>query len=654
MQAGTGTNNLTYADFLRIREEMNSLVATTQELSAELEISKETSQRIERVANIINNEIFRIIVVGGFSRGKSSLINALLGEKLLPAKLTPTTALLTFIRYGEVPEAILFYKDERITPKTVPLDQLRDYLIIQRGALTQDDFGNRINTEFDRMEVRYPLPLCQDGIEIIDTPGLEEDETRQKITLSYLDHADAAIVLLSCQQLLTIEEERFIKEELQGRGFNHLFYAINFCDNLESPEDEEDIAARASQKLGEGAKIYLLSAREALEGKSQHDQELLAKSGFQVFEEDLKNFLVNGKGRLKIAAIINMSSLIFKELSELVDVKLNLLNNYQESDFAKLEADFSAKKEQIDEKRTRILRLIGDKGAFISERVSASFARKCREIARNLTTVAQEQQVEGSIWKRKTYKDNTAAVLDQYVRDQFEKWSAQEVVAFVSKEIERLKTTISEDLRAVLKEIDDLKIMLNPEFVPTVDNREDVFERVLAAAGSFFLLGDLGGVVVGGALGMKGLALQIGSVIAAQSLLYIVGLLNPFTAILASAGAAYMLVTMKQDEVKLKMRQEVAEKFKPLLAELPDQFDHEIRKEVFRVIDNFAKAINNGINAMLTDLEEQVITAKKEIALEKEAAISRYKRIRLLVREKEAYLAEVAAVWGEGNVDGGV
>ena len=177
---------------------------------------------------------------------------------------------------------------------------------------------------------------------------------------------------------------------------------------------------------------------------------------------------------------------------------------------------------------------------------------------------------------------------------------------------------------------------------------------MLAAAGSFFLLGDLGGVVVGGALGMKGLALQIGSVIAAQSLLYIVGLLNPFTAILASAGAAYMLVTMKQDEVKLKMRQEVAEKFKPLLAELPDQFDHEIRKEVFRVIDNFAKAINNGINAMLTDLEEQVITAKKEIALEKEAAISRYKRIRLLVREKEAYLAEVAAVWGEGNVDGGV
>ena len=379
----------------------------------------------------------------------------------------------------------------------------------------------------------------------------------------------------------------------------------------------------------------------------------MAKSGFQVFEEDLKNFLVNGKGRLKIAAIINMSSLIFKELSELVDVKLNLLNNYQESDFAKLEADFSAKKEQIDEKRTRILRLIGDKGAFISERVSASFARKCREIARNLTTVAQEQQVEGSIWKRKTYKDNTAAVLDQYVRDQFKKWSAQEVVAFVSKEIERLKTTISEDLRAVLKEIDDLKIMLNPEFVPTVDNREDVFERVLAAAGSF-LLGDLGGVVVGGALGMKGLALQIGSVIAAQGLLYIVGLLNPFTAILASAGAAYMLVTMKQDEVKLKMRQEVAEKFKPLLAELPDQFDHEIRKEVFRVIDNFAKAINNGINAMLTDLEEQVITAKKEIALEKEAAISRYKRIRLLVREKEAYLAEVAAVWGEGNVDGGV
>ena len=134
MQAGNGKNNLTYADFFA-DPGRNELVGCDNSgvIGGVGGSVRETSQRIERVANIINNEIFRIIVVGGFSRGKSSLINALLGEKLLPAKLTPTTALLTFIRYGEVPEAILFYKDERITPKTVPLDQLRDYLIIQRG-----------------------------------------------------------------------------------------------------------------------------------------------------------------------------------------------------------------------------------------------------------------------------------------------------------------------------------------------------------------------------------------------------------------------------------------------------------------------------------------------------------------------------------------
>ena len=83
-----------------------------------------------------------------------------------------------------------------------------------------------------------------------------------------------------------------------------------------------------------------------------------------------------------------------------------------------------------------------------------------------------------------------------------------------------------------------LKVLIAPEFSTEIEASESSLERILAAGGSL-LLGDLGGVITGGAFGIKGAILQLGGVAAANTALWALGLLNPATAIIASATMTY-------------------------------------------------------------------------------------------------------------------
>ena len=196
--------------------------------------------------HLVTESMFRVIVVGGFSRGKSTLINALLGDKVLPAKMTPTTAVITVIKYGEQPRALVYFKD-RDEPEEVSPENLREYLLIRRKDHKHGSYSSRIETPVERVELYYPLDLCKNGVEIVDSPGLEEDETRQKLTVRFLNECDAAIMVLSCLQLLTLQELKFVREELIGRGYDHIFYAVNYADHL-TEDDELDIWERVRKK----------------------------------------------------------------------------------------------------------------------------------------------------------------------------------------------------------------------------------------------------------------------------------------------------------------------------------------------------------------------------------------------------------------------
>ena len=156
----------------------------------------------------LKNGVFRLLVLGDLKRGKSTLLNALLGEKLLPSDVNPCTAVLTILRYGTQKQVTIFFKNDR-PPQTLDFKTFaREYTIDPDEAKTLESRSQLAFPEVEYAVLEYPLPLLEKGIEIIDTPGLNDTEARNQLTLGYLNKCLAVLFVLDATQPLTLDERR--------------------------------------------------------------------------------------------------------------------------------------------------------------------------------------------------------------------------------------------------------------------------------------------------------------------------------------------------------------------------------------------------------------------------------------------------------------
>jgi predicted GTPase len=161
--------------------------------SAEL---KTSHAKFEELLDALNADQVRLVVIGEFSRGKSSLVNALLGIELLPTAMEATTAINTFIRAlpaGKHDRFIRIHYQDNKPCEDMPW---RDDSELVRWGTELDEHHAHVRRSLDYIEVFMDHDLLKKGLVLIDTPGLEsvmkhhEGITRKAI-------AEAALVHLS-------------------------------------------------------------------------------------------------------------------------------------------------------------------------------------------------------------------------------------------------------------------------------------------------------------------------------------------------------------------------------------------------------------------------------------------------------------------------
>ena len=118
-------------------------------------------EQIGALRDRLDGARLRVLVAGEAKRGKSTLINALLGRALLPAGVTPLTAVATTVRYGDDPHAQVRFADGH--EEKQPLPALPD-LVTERG-------NPRNQRHIAAVTVYADAPLLADGVELVDTPG---------------------------------------------------------------------------------------------------------------------------------------------------------------------------------------------------------------------------------------------------------------------------------------------------------------------------------------------------------------------------------------------------------------------------------------------------------------------------------------------------
>lgn len=237
---------------------------------------------------------FDVLTVGQFKRGKTSLINALLGESLLPAAAVPLTSVVTILAYGET---------HRITVH--PLDGGRFDIPPEALADYVTEPGNPGNAKGVReVLIQTPSPLLRNGVRIVDTPGVGS-VFRHNTDTAYarLPQCDAALFVLSADQPASEAELEFLHEVRKYAG--RIFFLLNKIDILletDTAEIERFSRRALAEAVGADVRLFPVSAAQALAGKAADDPARLEASRLPVFAEALERFLMEEKGALLLDA----------------------------------------------------------------------------------------------------------------------------------------------------------------------------------------------------------------------------------------------------------------------------------------------------------------------------------------------------------------
>jgi len=218
-----------------LREEKEALAEIRLALS-EIDVPRESLATLQE-AILQLDELFLVVIVGEFNAGKSALINALLGERVLPEGATPTTSRVTLVKWGE---------------------QAAEQVVDESFAI-----------------YTYPLPLLKE-LNIVDTPGTNAViRQHERLTNEYVPRSDLVLFATSADHPMTESERQFL-ERILAWG-KKVVFVLNKADIIEDEaalrEVQTFVIKHATTVLGDPPEFFPVSARLAQRARSELDPE---------------------------------------------------------------------------------------------------------------------------------------------------------------------------------------------------------------------------------------------------------------------------------------------------------------------------------------------------------------------------------------------
>ncbi len=291
---------------IRVREqELLQRMATALERFGS-DVAAEDMRRFQEAREQLNG-LFLLVIAGEFNSGKSSFINALLGERVLPEGVTPTTDRINVLRHG--PEVT---------------EQLREAYLLERT---------------------HPAEVLRE-LNIVDTPGTNAIIRRhEELTRDFVPRSDLVLFVTSADRPFT-ESERGFLEQIREWG-KKIVFIVNKIDILTRPEEREEVIRyvrdNAAGLLGETPEIFAVSARQALEARGDGGQPAgpgtrAAGGGGEVGEPEKQLWESSGFGAVEdyLLNTLDQQERVRLKLLNPLNVGLRLASKYKEAAFERL------------------------------------------------------------------------------------------------------------------------------------------------------------------------------------------------------------------------------------------------------------------------------------------------------------------------------
>lgn len=606
------------------QKELAQVLEGASEVTSRLNMSKE--KELAQLSKKVQSDTFKIMVTGTFKNGKSTFINALIGEEILPAYARPCTAVINEVKYGTEKRAVLYfreklpdplpneladkavrhmeqYKGRKIPPLEIPYDEIKDYVVIPMGA---DEKQMKLQSPYEKVELFYPLEILKNGVEVIDSPGLNEDETRTRVTMEYLQKVDAILYVLNANAICAGDEMKFVKNDLYDKKIEDVFFVVNKFDQIAQREQLE-IRQYAEIKLKEiypQPELFCLSAINALDGRLDKDDSLLEKSGIIPLEKRLTEFLTKEKGKVKLASPAKQVRQILSReaLETVIPRERKLLNS-----------SLDEVKQKYDSIQPRLAMAEKEKGQKEADMLIK--IERSRKTFENMVKTNIKKMTDSiPVWIRdftpstslgitpnKKKKDQVTMEITDYLKekisDEQEEWLKNTLIPVIEEKTDEIFSAAEKDISKIFREIDDINIELaGKEY--TASN-VPFWQRVAGVAGGIMLanpsMAFSGGVNGIGKEFAVTAAIEYGSLL----VLGVLGVVNPLV-FLGVIGVELIYNLAKGESNALK--------------NLKDQIKNNAIKSLTDNADNQATALANGIASKMEDVAKEIIgSVSKEL-----------------------------------------
>lgn len=347
--------------------ELEELAARAAQL-AELAAGRPQAERAARLADRLAAGRFLVAVAGEFKRGKSTLINALVGEDVLPTGVLPLTAVATELVHGE-PGAVVELLDGSCEPID-PAD-VADFVTEARNPDNERSVA--------RVEIRGRWPLLEPGVVLVDTPGIGSVHTHNTdAARAALVDADGAVLVLSADAPISGQERDLLRLLAERRA--PTFYVLNKIDHLRPTERDEVrrfVGTVLADELGDKPPLFALSARAALERRSAPPPDDAVVGGFDEFVAALERFIDEDLVEARVATARRELARLGGGVRDAIRVERAALDLDAATLAAKVEAFRAAaagRQRAFDDDRTLLARDASRLAVSIGQRLAA-FAR---------------------------------------------------------------------------------------------------------------------------------------------------------------------------------------------------------------------------------------------------------------------------------------
>lgn len=318
-------------DIARIRELLGAVIDDEQIgrlLGADcVRQLKDWDKLVEKKAQ----EPFTLVILGDFKRGKSTIINALLGKVLAPINVTPETYTINEISYGNIQTVEAILENGQRVP--LVLEDITRENLEKRMKL----FPSRISC----VQIKDNAPILR-NIRIVDTPGLSDLESLDKQVEEYIVNADAIMYTANCLLPFSESEQIFLASHVQPQRFGMLYVLVNMMDAMNTMADVNKILRRfrnISERIVPNAIVYGISGADELKRKTGGERppdkgtrEFYETQFFQ-FELSLKRDIIMQKDVIRTQRVMTMLEQMYSEIRS----KLRLIGEMTEMDKQKLD-----------------------------------------------------------------------------------------------------------------------------------------------------------------------------------------------------------------------------------------------------------------------------------------------------------------------------